>query len=84
MWLQNDVLITSTVYQHLPQHRQEIVRLAVEALRFAPGNAAARLLGLAEFVNPSIYCIARKADDSFGMASRHRDPGLETLPRRAG
>lgn len=62
MWLRNDLLKTSSVYQRLPPGllRRTARTLAHDLPRLAPVRLLFRGLGLEELVAPSIYAVCRK------------------------
>lgn len=62
MWLQNDFVLTSTVFQRLPSPvLKRAVKLAInDALGSRPAQAMFGAVGLAEYAGPSIYAFCTK------------------------
>ena len=64
LWLQNDFVKTSSVYQNMrPGRLKRVVRFIAEELISKPAVSRALVkLGLEECARPSIYCVCRRPE----------------------
>jgi len=62
MWLENDVLLTSNGYEYLGPGGKRMARAVLKHIVAArPVQTILNGIGLAEYANPSIYCMCTKA-----------------------